>query len=83
VILYVKTSLTIQNGKKFMIPNSIQLFTNQSVKHKNGEVYKVKKDYGGVVTVFIPPRKLYPNVWVNVQILSKQNLEVICESIHQ
>lgn len=66
-----------------MIPQSIQLFTNQTVKHKNGEVYKVKKDYGGVVTVFVPPRRLYPNVWVDVQILSKQNLELVCESIHQ
>lgn len=65
-----------------MIPSSIQLFRNQTVKHKDGSVFKVKKDYGSVVTVFIPPRRLYPNVWVDVQILSKQNLEIIGEHIH-
>ena len=65
-----------------MIPSSIQLLRDQTVKHKDGSVFKVKKDYESVVTVFIPPRRLHPNVWVDVQILSKQNLEMICEPIY-
>ena len=57
-----------------MIPQSIQLFTNQSVKHKNGEVYKVKKDYGSIVCVFMG---------TSIKVLPKKKLSIICESIYQ
>lgn len=52
------------------------------VRHKQtGATFTVKKDYGGVLSVFGPPYKMFPHGTHNVYAIRTENLEIIDEPI--
>lgn len=55
----------------------IPLIEGQEVKHKDGSVFKVKKDFGAVVSLYIKPKKHKGlSIYIDIQIVAKSNLEL-------
>lgn len=56
---------------------AIPLLQGQLVKHKDGSVFRVKKDFGAIVSLYIKPRKLKgQSISIDIQIVAKINLEL-------